>query len=143
MRRARSGSVLRDIDLAAVKARSATNIVLPWLDLNSWMQRTPSCSCDEARSAKCPCCQAPSSPQGKALGLWGHWLRYRQQRGPMQPGTVPQIVTVPLRRYWCRHCHAGGSSMRRLQEDKTACGLGPQAPGRTRCAGATASSAGR
>lgn len=103
MLRARSGSVLRDIDLA-VKARSPTNIVHPSLDLKSWMRRTP--SCDEARPAKCPCCQAPSRPLGKALGLWGHGLRYRQQRGPMQPGAVPQILTVPLRRYWCRHCHA-------------------------------------
>jgi len=24
----------------------------------------------------------------------------------MQPGAVPQTLTVPLRRYWCRYCHA-------------------------------------
>ena len=68
------------------------------------MQRTP--SSDEARPAKCPCCQAPSRPLGKPLGLWGHGLRHRQQRGPLQPGAPQQIVTVPLRRYVCRHCHA-------------------------------------
>ncbi len=60
----------------------------------------------EARPGRCPQCQAASRPLGQALGLWGHGLRMRQQRGPLGPGEEPKTVQVALRRYRCRHCKA-------------------------------------
>jgi len=39
---------------------------------------------------------------GLPLGLWGHGLRERQQRGPLEPGARPVTVVLLVRRYRCR-----------------------------------------
>lgn len=51
-------------------------------------------------------CQAAGRPLGARLGLWGHGLRPRQQRGPLDPEGRPQIVVVAARRYRCTRCRA-------------------------------------
>lgn len=61
---------------------------------------------DEARPGQCPVCAAASRPLGGPLGLWGHGLRERQLRGPLDPTGPPQTVQIQLRRYLCRSCHA-------------------------------------
>jgi hypothetical protein len=50
----------------------------------------------------CPCCGRAGHPSGKRLGIIGHGLRARQQRGPLSAGGAPQMVTVQVRRYACR-----------------------------------------
>ena len=84
--------------------QSQTTIVHSGLDLNAWLKRTP--TVQEARPGQCPRCQRASRPLGLRLGLWGHGLRLRQQRGPLCPGGRPLTVQVALRRYRCRPCGA-------------------------------------
>jgi hypothetical protein len=43
---------------------------------------------------------------GEPLGLVGHGIRARQVRGSIEPGGVPAVHTVWVRRYRCRHCSA-------------------------------------
>lgn len=40
------------------------------------------------------------------MGIWGHGLRERQQRGPLEPGGEPATVVVRVRRYLCRRCES-------------------------------------
>lgn len=40
------------------------------------------------------------------MGLWGHGLRLRQQRGPLDPKGKPETVVVKARRFQCRPCGA-------------------------------------
>src|ERR1017187_6389959 len=47
----------------------------------------------------CPCCGRAGNPTGKQLGIIGHGLRERQQRGPLVASGAPQMVTVQVRRY--------------------------------------------
>jgi len=68
------------------------------------MERTP--SVEEVRPGRCPCCQAASRPVGRPLGLWGHGLRDRQQRGPLAPQGAPIEVVIRARRFLCRACRA-------------------------------------
>ena len=72
------------------------------LDIKSWLSRTP--SVDEVRPARCPCCGAAGRPTGAKLGLWGHGLRDRQLRGPLEPDGPPRAVVIRARRYLCRGC---------------------------------------
>lgn len=73
-------------------------------DVKSWLGRLP--TVEEARPGQCPNCEAASRPAGGALGLWGHGVRDRQQRGPLDPGGPPVIVVVTTRRYQCVACNA-------------------------------------
>lgn len=84
--------------------QSPNRIVYSSLDRKRWMEQTP--SVDLARPAQCPLCENPSRPCGGPLGLWGHGLRERQQRGPLTPEGEPQIVGVTGRRYQCQRCSA-------------------------------------
>lgn len=87
-----------------VKDRSPIRIVHSHLDLKTWLARTP--TADEARPGQCPACQAPGRPLGERLGLWGHGLRQRQQRGPLEPEGPSQTVVLSARRYLCTRCRA-------------------------------------
>ena len=80
--------------------RSKTSIVQSSLDVKSWLAKVP--SVDAVRPGRCPCCDAASRPAGEALGLCGHGLRDRQQRGPLWPGAPAETVVVRVRRYRCR-----------------------------------------
>lgn len=84
--------------------QSKAKIVQSQLDIKRWLEKTP--SAEAVRPWCCPACQAPSRPPGLPLGLWGHGLRSRQLRGPLEPSGPPQLVEVPLRRYLCRSCKA-------------------------------------
>ena len=86
------------------KARSNTTIVRSAIDVKSWMERTP--SVDEVRPGQCPKCAAASRPVGRGLQIWGHGLRDRQQRGPLEPLGDPVEITIRVRRYVCRLCAA-------------------------------------
>ena len=86
------------------KARSHTTIVRSTIDVKRWMERTP--SVDEARPGQCPKCAAASRPVGRGLQIWGHGLRDRQQRGPLEPLGDPVEITIRVRRYVCRLCTA-------------------------------------
>jgi len=87
-----------------VEDRSPIRIVHSRFDLKTWLERTP--TADEARPGQCPACQAPGRPLGERLGLWGHGLRPRQQRGPLDPEGPPQTVVLSARRYRCTRCRA-------------------------------------
>lgn len=84
--------------------RSQTRIVHSAADLKDWLKRQP--SVDEARPRQCPACEAPGRPVGGPLGLWGHGLRARQQRGPLEPKEAPGTVVIAGRRYLCTRCRA-------------------------------------
>lgn len=84
--------------------QSQAKIVQSQLDINRWLEKTP--SVEEVRPGCCPACKAPSRPPGLPLGLWGHGLRSRQLRGPLEPGGPAQLVEIPLRRYLCKSCKA-------------------------------------
>jgi hypothetical protein len=86
------------------KARSKSNIVRSGIDIKTWLGRTP--SVDEVRPGQCPQCAAASRPVGRALQIWGHGLRDRQSRGPLEPLGEPVEVTIRARRYVCRLCTA-------------------------------------
>lgn len=86
------------------KNRSSPRLVYSGLDVKGWLERTP--SVEEARPGRCPRCEAASRPTGRALGLWGHGVRERQQRGPLEPFGEPVTVVVQVRRYLCRACRA-------------------------------------
>ncbi|MFO1395233.1 MAG: hypothetical protein U1F09_15900 [Steroidobacteraceae bacterium] len=86
------------------KSRSGARLVYGALDVKGWLERTP--SVEEARPGRCPRCEAASRPAGRALGLWGHGVRERQQRGPLEPFGEPVTVVVQVRRYVCRACRA-------------------------------------
>ena len=63
-------------------------------------------SVEEARPGRCPGCGAAARPVGGRLGLHGHGLRERQQRGPAAPDSAPVLRVVVLRRYRCVACAA-------------------------------------
>lgn len=86
------------------EARSNSTIVRSTIDVKSWQERTP--SVDEVRPGQCPKCAAASRPVGRALQIWGHGLRDRQQRGPLSPTSKPVEITIRVRRYVCRACGA-------------------------------------
>lgn len=86
------------------KARSNATIVRSAIDVKSWRERTP--SVEEVRPGRCPKCEVASRPVGRALQIWGHGLRDRQQRGPLSPLSEPVEITIRVRRYVCRVCRA-------------------------------------
>jgi len=86
------------------KGRSNSSIVRCAIDVKAWLARVP--SVDEVRPGQCPRCAAASRPLGRALQIWGHGLRERQQRGPLEPLGEPIEVTIRVRRYVCRLCTA-------------------------------------
>lgn len=86
------------------EARSNSTIVRSTIDVKSWQERMP--SVDEVRPGQCPKCQAASRPVGRALQIWGHGLRDRQQRGPLSASSEPVEITIRVRRYVCRPCGA-------------------------------------
>ena len=81
-----------------------TRVVHSYLDINSWLAQTP--SVNDVRPARCLACGAAGRPEGLELGLWGHGLRTRQVRGPLQFDEQPQTVLIRARRYRCRRCRA-------------------------------------
>jgi hypothetical protein len=86
------------------KARSNWTIIRSTIDVKGWMERTP--SVEEARPGRCPRCEAASRPAGRSLGLWGHGLRERQQRGPLEAFGEPVEIVIRARRFLCRPCGA-------------------------------------
>lgn len=86
------------------KGRSHWTIVRSAIDVKSWLARTP--SVEEVRPGRCPRCETASRPVGRRLGLWGHGLRDRQQRGPLEPRGQPVEVVIRARRFLCRPCGA-------------------------------------
>jgi hypothetical protein len=86
------------------KARSNQTIVRSAIDVKTWLARIP--SVDEVRPGQCPRCAAASRPVGQGLQIWGHGLRDRQSRGPLEPLGDPVEVTLRVRRYLCRPCRA-------------------------------------
>lgn len=86
------------------KGRSNRTIVRSAIDVKSWLARVP--SVDEVRPGQCPRCAVASRPVGRGLQIWGHGLRDRQSRGPLEPLGDPVEVTLRVRRYLCRPCRA-------------------------------------
>lgn len=86
------------------KGRSKPRIVHSAIEVKAWLERTP--SVDEVRPGQCPRCRAASRPLGRSLSIWGHGLRERQQRGPLEPSGESVTVTIAARRYVCRPCRA-------------------------------------
>lgn len=84
------------------EAQGPNGIVYLALDVKSWIANPP--SVEAARPGQCPRCGAPGRPAGAHLGLWGHGVRERQQRGPLDADGAPHEVTVIVRRYRCRCC---------------------------------------
>jgi hypothetical protein len=84
--------------------QSTNRMVHSPLDVNTWLVQMP--SVDEARPARCPCCEAPSRPVGGRLGLVGHGMRTRQLRGPLAPEQPPTTSELDARRYLCQNCGA-------------------------------------
>lgn len=81
---------------------SAPKILQSEIQIKDWLVRMP--SVEEVRPGACPGCGTASRPLGKGLWLWGHGLRERQVRGPLEPAGTPVTVTVRVRRYLCRAC---------------------------------------
>ena len=86
------------------RGRSGSSIVRSTIDVKTWLERIP--TVEEVRPGQCPRCAAASRPLGRALQIWGHGLRDRQQRGPLEPLGEPVEVTIRVRRYVCRLCTA-------------------------------------
>lgn len=84
--------------------RSRGRLVYGGLDVKGWLERIP--SVEEARPGQCPRCEAASRPAGRGLGLWGHGVRERQSRGPLEPFGKPVVVVITIRRFLCRVCGA-------------------------------------
>lgn len=78
---------------------AGSKIIASGLDVKAWLASVP--DVDSVRPGTCPCCGRAGNPTGKRFGIIGHGLRERQQRGPLVAGGVPQVVTVPVRRYAC------------------------------------------
>jgi hypothetical protein len=76
-----------------------SKIIASRLDVKTWLAQVP--GVDTARPATCPCCGRAGAPPGSPLGIIGHGLRDRQQRGPLVAGGAPRLVTVQARRYAC------------------------------------------
>jgi hypothetical protein len=76
-----------------------SKIVASRLDVKAWLAQVP--DVDTVRPAVCPCCGRAGHPPGSPLGIIGHGLRERQQRGPLVAGGAPKLVTVQARRYAC------------------------------------------
>jgi hypothetical protein len=70
------------------------------VDVKAWVVQVP--EVDAVRPTVCPCCGRPGQPAGERLGIIGHGLRERQQRGPMVAGGAPQLVVIRVRRYACQ-----------------------------------------
>ncbi len=86
------------------RGRSTQTIVHSAIDIKTWLARIP--SVDEVRPGQCPRCTAASRPVGQGLQIWGHGLRDRQSRGPLEALGDPVEVTLRVRRYLCRPCQA-------------------------------------
>ena len=86
------------------KGRRKQTIVRSAIDVKTWLARVP--SVDEVRPGQCPRCAAATRPVGEGLQIWGHGLRDRQSRGPLEPLGDPVEVTLRVRRYLCRPCRA-------------------------------------
>ena len=84
--------------------RSTLRIVQSGRDVKSWQRHLP--SPDEVRPGRCSVCGVASRPCGAALQLWGHGLRQRQQRGPLDPEGAPVVIVITVRRYLCLACGA-------------------------------------
>ena len=89
---------------AVKRDRSNRTIVRSAIDVKTWLARVP--SVEEVRPGQCPRCAAASRPVGRGLQIWGHGLRDRQSRGPLEPLGDPVEVTLRVRRYLCRPCRA-------------------------------------
>jgi hypothetical protein len=61
---------------------------------------------EEARPASCVVCGAAAREPGRALGIVGHGVRDRQQRGPVAADAAPRVTTILVRRYLCLGCDA-------------------------------------
>ena len=89
---------------ALAEIRSTARVVQSTLESKFWLRKLP--SPDEVRPACCTACGAAAREPGRALGIVGHGLRDRQQRGPSAADAAPTMITVPVRRYLCRRCDA-------------------------------------
>src|SRR5688500_5280666 len=61
---------------------------------------------EEARPASCVVCRAAAREPGRPLGIVGHGVRNRQQRGPVAAAAAPSVTTILVRRYLCLGCDA-------------------------------------
>lgn len=86
------------------ESRSTTRVVQSKLESKFWLQKLP--SPDEVRPASCVGCGAPAREPGRSLGIVGHGVRDRQQRGPTDASAAPATIAVPVRRYLCVRCEA-------------------------------------
>lgn len=84
--------------------RSPQRVIHSSLECKFWLQKSP--SVDEVRPARCVDCDGAARESGRALGIVGHGLRDRQQRGPVAPDAVPTVEIVLVRRYLCLRCAA-------------------------------------
>jgi hypothetical protein len=77
-----------------------SKIIASGLDVKTWLAQVP--GVDVVRPAICPCCGGAGQPLGRRMGIIGHGLRHRQQRGPLVAGGAPKVVAILARRYACR-----------------------------------------
>jgi hypothetical protein len=70
------------------------------VDVKAWAAAVPEVGA--VRPAVCPCCGGAGQPVGARLGIVGHGLRERQQRGPTVAGGAPRLLVIRARRYACR-----------------------------------------
>jgi len=91
---------------APLRGRQSPNrFIRSRLDIKSWAALGVP-DIDLVRPRRCPACDSASRAPGGGLVLHGHGLRERQLRGPPEPGFLPKIMGIILRRYACQACRA-------------------------------------
>jgi hypothetical protein len=82
--------------------RSKTGIIQSRLDVKRWLAKLP--SVDEVRPGRCVWCGAASRRPGASVTLWGHGLRERLLRGPLEADGEPHETVIVARRFVCQAC---------------------------------------
>jgi hypothetical protein len=90
------------LQIVLSEIRSKTSFIPSTLSVKAWREGMPSVGA--ARPSHCPGCGFPSRVAGERLGLHGHGVRSRQQRGPISPWMDPEVTEVTVRRYRCTRC---------------------------------------
>jgi len=84
--------------------RSSSRVIHSQLEFKFWLLKHP--TVEEVRPSICVTCGGAAREPGRALGIVGHGVRDRQQRGPVSGDGPPTELVIPVRRYRCRRCAA-------------------------------------
>ncbi len=85
-------------------SEAKTHYVYLGIDVNSWVLLPPGVRV--ARPPRCPLCDACGVHASGRVVLWGHGLRKRRLRGPVDAKGKPTVCELLLRRYRCQACQA-------------------------------------